>query len=375
MVSDKKNLFISYSNDIQNISSITSVIDKFFETDRSTSITTQTYAYEFSNNDPIIRESIIENVERADAVLLIISPKSAKSPWVLWELCMFQAKFAENPDEAYRKIVPILYHDDGTRLAGLRFLENLSVIDYTTEDSSAILQACERIRSALKDENSIEANAHLETSRYFFHVNKGERLKSQIKDSLQEVLQEPLREINNQIEKTTGALAATSSVLSPVHVSLMEKEARKQIWVVSRDFFNDLVNEDFKESIIANYDKGIEYSYFSDKPKKEVDEIRDQIYERFDLQKRIAASGKSGRKKIKKPRFYALGEQEDNQYRIIMPFDEMVLYDPNGGRGLTGYVELTFDRYPDRQTSFIDLPVSVIERQIAALASATPLTI
>jgi hypothetical protein len=45
----------------------------------------------------------------------------------------------------------------------------------------------------------------------------------------------------------------------------------------------------------------------------------------------------------------------------VMPFDEVVLYDPRNGRLASGYVQLTFDQHPTPQTVYIDLPKSTIE--------------
>jgi hypothetical protein len=308
-------------------------------------------------------KAMIEAVEKAEVLIVLISTASIESRWVQFELgiafdrLLRTQKAGEQSTDDRRgipsRVVPILISPVGELPAHMQFISTLRFIDLTSpiDGTRAFEQVVEVVDHELGTLTSHDQQ-FFRFNREFNMATNYSRVMEQMKLALGSVLQDPLKGIAARIDQLAKAAAATSSILSPAHVSLMEKDARNEIWIVSYDLYNDLYNEEFYPSIKENFRKGIKYIFFIE---------NDAMFE--DLLK-------SYKNKYGELKHDDRAEVADNSANFqfiplepgtVMPFDEVVLYDPRNGRLASGYVQLTFDQHPTPQTVYIDLPKSTIE--------------
>ncbi len=313
-------------------------------------------------------QAIYKSAEQADAMIILISKSSIRSPWVQFELNIavnrsIHSRDLEGTSQRRPVVLPVLLSEISDLPSVFSIISYLHIIDYTVDiDGVAPLDdIVQRLDNSLKMLATDEA-AYINTRKEFSLKSNYDRLSRQFTEMAEKALSKKFQDLADKIDDLRRASAANSSILSPTHVSLKERDARKEIWVVSSDLYNDLYEEEFHKSILANYRRGIRYIFF----------VEDQ--QRFkDLQRDYENK-------------YSRIESDDGQLLdnagnftfvllspgTIMPFDEVVLYDPRGGRAASGYVQLTFDQHPTRQTVYIDLPKSTIEHVVQRLVGKAP---
>lgn len=314
---------------------------------------------------------IRDSFERAQAVVVLISAASLNSPWVQFELNMALGRQmivgeddksdGENGEHLSpdMRLVPVLIEPVNRLPRNNVILQYLNVIDFTTglEASNTFTEIGIRVDELLGSIDEHETK-FLNVRRQFNLQTNYTRLFGQLGDVFSEIMEDKTSAFSDKLDAINRAFAASTSLLSPAHISIKERDATEAIWVVSADLYNDLHVPDFEESIIDNFRRGLKYVYFIEN----IDRF-EQMVSRFDsIYGRIDISGN--------------GKLEDNKQNYdfvplapgtVMPFDEVVIYDPKAGRITSSYVQITFDQHPNKQTVYIDLPLSATEKMVQKL--------
>jgi len=319
--------------------------------------------------------AIVDTFEQADAVIILISEDSIKSPWVQFELNIAlgnslekrreardssRRKVAIRHDSLYRggRVVPVLVSPVEHLPKQFWILRFLNVIDFTTafDGTLPLDQIALRVDEILDSVDAKEVE-FIDVRRQFVLHSNYNRLFSQLNELFAKTIEEKTHQFDEKLDAITRAFSASSSLLSPAHISIKERDAQQCIWVISSDLYNDLYLKEFQESIRQNYLRGLKYVYFLEglEGLKEKERAYRVLYDR------IEQKG---------------GEPFDNHNNFdfvplepgtLMPFDEVVIYDPEGGRLTSAYVQLTFDQHPHAQTVYIDLPMSKTQSVVEKL--------
>ncbi len=324
---------------------------------------------------------IRESFERAQAVVVLISAASLNSPWVQFELNMALGRqmIAQRDDPVApisdvdqetdgeegehlvpdMRLVPVLVEPVDRLPRNNVILQYLNVVDFTTalEASNTFTEIGIRVDELLGSIDESETK-FLNVRRQFNLQTNYTRLFGQLGDVFAEILQDKTSEFSDKLDAINRAFAASTSLLSPAHISIKERDATEAIWVVSADLYNDLHVPEFEESIIDNFRRGLHYVYFIENAER-----FDKMVERFDsIYGRIDLSG-NGKLEDNKPHYHFVPLAPGT----VMPFDEVVIYDPKAGRITSSYVQITFDQHPNKQTVYIDLPLSATEKMVQKL--------
>lgn len=318
--------------------------------------------------------SIIQSFEQADVTILLVSASSIRSPWVQFELniALNQSLTKDHPIESGSlqefsgglsekiRIVPVLVSPVQEMPKQFWIFEYLRPVDFTAADqgdypyaelADQIDQIFGIFDHGLRQQIDVRKRFDLSTNY--------QRLYEQIGQVLRDIVSEQTREFDEKLTSINRAFEASSSLLSPAHITIKETTAIEEIWVVSRDLYNDLRVKEFQESIRQNYLRGLDYVYF-------IEDV-----ERFEL---LEAQYKKMYGKLKDEEGKSIDNEENFKFirlspGTVMPFDEVVIFDPEAGRGTSAYVQLSFDQHPNEQSVYIDLPKSTSEAMVSKLAS------
>lgn len=110
-------------------------------------------------------------------------------------------------------------------------------------------------------------------------------------------------------------------------ISKKERVVKRDIWVLSKTLNNDLNDKEFQESVKSNLSRGKHYTYFI----PDTDIMTDRVNEYF----KIFGEWKDNYK------FYSFSPDK------VLPFDEVVVYDPEDSDSCWGYVQFPFSNMPD----------------------------
>ena len=161
-----------------------------------------------------------------------------------------------------------------------------------------------------------------------------------------QLLADSNRKLDNFFE-----LNNTSNVLlAPYTISHKEKATKAEVWVVSENLNNDLYDEPIIKSVQENMqDKKIKYRYFIRESK--------ETYLRQQLSQKISSD-------------------LQNKYQVIvlpeaalMPFEEMVIYDPENEELRWGYMQMTYEGSRSNQPVFILCPSQLVDESVELLKS------
>lgn len=318
--------------------------------------------------------SIINSVEKADVTIILISPTSIESPWVQFELnialnqsLLSKQDSMHNSDSSKVvtgefsrylaqsiRIIPVLIAPVEILPPQFWIFNYLECIDYTAaNDGTDTLRIISERIDELTGSSDRSDHLSIDVRKRFNLETNYNRLYHQVGGVLREIVSEQTKEFDEKLTSINRAFEASSSLLSPAHITIKETTATEAIWVVSRDMYNDLRLKDFQESIRQNYIRGLEYVYFIEDVKR-FDHLEKLYNELFDRLRDKSDPKKEGKKFPKSPRFKFIPLSPGT----VMPFDEVVIYDPEAGRGTSAYVQLSFDQHPSPQTVYIDLPKS-----------------
>lgn len=259
--------------------------------------------------EPLIRK-LTHEIERADFFIVVLSEASVSSDWVTLELDvgMLMELDLKNPG----KILPVKLKNCDTPgfLRGRKFADFRNTADYN-DSLNQLLQAMERSFDNRKKVTEIVK------SDVKFEV---EEIGKIIKTNIQKEIRPVIDEIGDVVREVLGYW----KLISPQYISMEERIAKRDIWVVTKNLNNDLDNENFRESVKLNLSLKKCYTYFipnTEYMKRRVDEYN-EIYREW-----------AGRYKF-----------AELSHDMLLPFDEIVIYDPHDPKHSWGYFQI---QYPD----------------------------
>lgn len=286
-----------------------------------------------SPGDQIV-EKVTRIIKSAAKLIILISPQSVRSAWVAFEL---NAALYQHLTKGGRSnVIPVLVEPVTELPSEFHIIDDLEYVPFTAADAEdialkAIFEAIVRNQPQPTTIHEDHTKARAAESRI---PEQYTRLKSALADTIKTEI-DPLLRLMRDIAQATSA---QSHILSPEYVSLTEANAISEIWVVTTHLYNDLYDPKISKSVSDNQKKGIKYIYFvetTDLLKQRQKEYIERFSENIGRFEFIEVSGD-----------------------IIMPFDEVVIYDANDDHVSWGYVQMTYGKYPvlDKQSVFLKLP-------------------
>jgi hypothetical protein len=251
-------------------------------------------------------------VNKADVLLILVSQHSLASEWVRFECLSFLARKKESPG---LELIPILIDDSGLP----SFLANYQVADFRVPD---------------KYLEKLEALARQISNRLLSPAEKinppalvgGPRASAELKRMEEMILNAVnmgMADLSKQVRDMLEVFQKQQYLLTTQAISLKEKTAVSEIWVVTTHLFNDTQDAEIRESVSSNLARGIYYKYF-------VDKCDPLIIRRIPEYEKLYAAHADNHAFIPLPT------------GLLMPFDELVLYDPIESNRIWGYAQINY---------------------------------
>jgi len=365
-----KRIAISYSSDDYDVAELVfRYLNSRLDSEKKKKYEVILDRISFGNADFV--STIVDSFQRADVVIILISNNSLKSPWVQFELNMalgrqivsdIEEEEVEDKGELLVpdvRIVPVLASPVDQIPKNNVVLQYLNMVDYTTsdEDMKPLDNIALRVDEILGIQDESETKFINVRRQFNLQTNKT-RMYKQLGEVFSGIIEKKTGAFSEKLDSINRAFAASTSLLSPAHISIKERDANEAIWVVSADLYNDLHLSEFEESIIQNYKRGLKYVYFIENAERFDEMVRryTEIYGKIDLDDNELPNDNTVNFD-----FVPLAPG------TVMPFDEVVIYDPKAGRITSSYVQITFDQHPNKQTVYIDLPLSATEKMVNKL--------
>ena len=253
--------------------------------------------------EPIDKE-IYETIKNVDFLIVILSKTSKKSDWVNFEM---NAGLATK--EARKEIVfiPVLIEEHEIK----EEVKPLSYIDFTKQKNYEI-----GLRKLIK------------------RILIGPKKFLMPEDKIINCIHEGMEKYMEKVDDLAERVKVQKHLMSPKHISRKERLVRNNIWVITKNLNNDLYDEDIRESVKANFIRGKRYTYFI----PNTPEMKDKRKKYEDMY--FNWEGYFD--------FILLPEE------AILPFAEIVIYDPDDYYNSWGYVQI---QYPgeERDSLFAEL--------------------
>lgn len=262
-----------------------------------------------------VEHAVRSLVNDADIMILLHSRHSFISEWVQFECVTFLARAKENPN---LHVVPILL-DDSTMPA---HLTRYAVSDFRVPDRYS-----ERLQRLAKD-----------LRHHYFHDSValpdsfpaptvgGPKTSAELRRMEEMILKAvsgPVDDFKQKLEELFEVFQKQQYLLTPKAISMKEALALTEIWVLTTHLYNDTKDPEFQAAVEGNLKRGINYKYF-------VDRRNPLIVRRLpEYEKRFA-------KFSERYEFITLPAG------LLMPFDELVLYDPLETGRIWGYAQMKY---------------------------------
>lgn len=143
------------------------------------------------------------------------------------------------------------------------------------------------------------------------------------------VVERAIAPIKSSIEDIVNAQRQQSWIMSTEMIAVMEVQAKSEIWVVTTHLWNDVNDDKIRDSVKRNMQRGICYRYF----------VRDSALMRTRIEEYTALYGTS-KPKTRNYKFIIIRDSN-----MLMPFDEVVIYDGLDDLKRWGYAEMTYKEH------------------------------
>lgn len=292
--------------------------------------------------DEIKSETFTKEIDKADGFIVLVSNSSIKSGWVKKEYNHAMKIKNRNKDFLF---IPILIEDieeKNLAIEKLPFdLENYKYADFRSPFS--FLKELDKLISKTLDDDiddnvlhklmyNLAIDPHLELMRF----NKI------IHHAVDDVFDKHISPMKSDINRMIKLTQANERIMTLEAIAEAEKNANDSIWVITTHLNNDVNDKEIRESVKENQDKGIEYTYFVPKESSLIKKRLKAYIDFFEIDNKAE----------QQYQFISMDENE-----AIMPFAEVVIYDPEDHMSLWGYVELNYnDRTTDKDSVFLRIP-------------------
>lgn len=250
-------------------------------------------------------------VNAADVLLIVVSRHSLISPWVQFECMGFLARVKENPS---LDVIPILLDDSPLP----EFLASYQFADFRLPEKYT-----EKLKDLANRVINRAARAATIVSLRGQGGPKPEAELRRLQEMIRAALDRPLDDFRDQLRSMFEVFEKQQHLLTPETISWKEEMAVSEIWVVTTHLYNDTHDPEIRKSVKANLKRGIDYRYFVDTSKK-------LINTRIEEYRRLYAEYQDRYEFIVLPS------------GLIMPFDELVLYDPRERNRIWGYAQMNY---------------------------------
>lgn len=262
-----------------------------------------------------LSDTFTTHIRNSDAFILFISKDSVKSYWVEYETSVAHKKLKNNKLHFLPVLLNEIPEGEHGRLSKM-LPENIKVGDFTFPGSfeTDFEKLIKSLREKLKIDN-LDSALEKEINMIARLVNSDlDRYKDIIDNVFSHRLDEKLRDIKERVEQMQQLSYLGEKVLTETRIADIEREAKYDIWVITTHMEND----DDDDLISENNSKGIKYTYLY--PDSAI--LRNKI-EKF---REMHDGGND---------FIPLKED------YILPFGELVIYDPYGAEDARGYIQLS----------------------------------
>ena len=370
-------IFISYSSeDAQLAKCIDCFLHKAFKNRLNTFLDVKVSTGDLWHNE------ISERLDRSEIFILLVSNESMGSINVAREVAVVATKCLRNKNnelqwtthkkfssESYEKesilFLPIILEEINDIYACIK--QNVQWQDFRNpydlyEQLEKLAHSIENYleRDKVSKPNSARPKSNKQKQHHLYsdafseiplELRNNDHRKAQfvskvLHNSTIQLLAESNRKLNNffDINNTSNVL------LAPYTISHREKATKSEVWVVSENLNNDLYDEPISKSVQENMrEKKVLYHYFVRDNKK--------AHLNQQLSKNIPAELR-------------------NQYKIttlpnetLMPFEELVVYDPGNEELRWGYMQMTYESSRSNQPVFMLCPSQLVDESIQLLRS------
>ncbi|MDP8240666.1 MAG: toll/interleukin-1 receptor domain-containing protein [Candidatus Hatepunaea meridiana] len=327
-VSSNKKIFISYST-FDN--EFVEKLDQSLSTDKSLTVIRDERLIKAGNKiDPL---NLYKGIDGSDIFLLVLSNSSLQSGWVKIEYDYALKKIETSKDFLF---IPLLIEDIDDEVKMPFPINAIKHIDFRNpfsfiRDFDKLLFG---IYGISEENQQIEEEKYQQIREVVYNLSfdpniEVTRLQRILENSLEKILPQYLKPINENIDLLTKLSHASERIMTLEAIAEKEKSVSDSVWIVSSNLNNDVLNDKIKESVKKNQKAGIRYTYFV----LNTPPIKKRIAEYKEIYDSIFKDRKNDK--------YCFIEMKDDE--IVMPFEEIAIYDPDDYSNTSGYVLINFD--------------------------------
>lgn len=291
----------------------------------------------------IEEEIFTKKMDECDGYIFIVSNSSIKSEWVSKEYQHAMKTIETNKDFM---IIPILIEDLNKNYTS-EIKVNFNLNQYKYSDFRSHFSFLSEIDNLIK--NSLCPNIDPISLQELIYKNsitpniENLRFKKIMDYALNDAFNKHISPMQQDINRMIKLQQANEKIMTIEAIAEKEKTANDNVWIISTHLNNDINDIDIKKSVKVNQTKNpnIKYTYFVPKNSVLIDK-RIEAYRNFHLKEN---EGKTYE-------FIKIDKDE-----AIMPFSELVIYDPDDYTTVWGYVELNYnDVVNDKNSVFLKMP-------------------
>ncbi|QMU63986.1 MAG: TIR domain-containing protein [Flavobacteriaceae bacterium] len=277
------------------------------------------------DGDKIVPDLFYRRINQCDVFLLILSNNSMVSEWVKYEYVIELNKTIN--EEEKKVFIPILIEDLTNEVKSMVSVDirKHKYADFRSPQSF-LKQMDKLLKSIFITDEKISLKYKEKIQRLIYNLSidpniEVVRLKNIVQHALEENLIQHFKPMRRDVNMLRKLSQASERIMTLEAIAEAEKTANDSIWVISTHLNNDVYDKEIQESIKENLEKPIEYKYFVPDTKLIRTRIEEytKIYQKANEQKNI------------EERFVFLDE-----YNTIMPFAEVVIYDPQDHMSIGG---------------------------------------
>lgn len=254
------------------------------------------------NPGGFIEKEIIEAIKGVDFLVAVLSKSSKNSDWVNFEVN-----------------VALLQQDTG---------KDIGFIPVLIEGYEIQKQFKKRLYIDFRDPKNQEARLRKLIKAILSGPERGMR----VDENIRKCIQTEIVKFTERVDDYAERIKVYRHLMTSKQISRKERIVRYEIWVITKNLENDLHDHDICESVKINLSSGKRYTYFVPETRRMEQKIKDY--------NRIFGEWNE---------YYDFVKLPGN---MILPFVEIVIYDPNEEYCRWGYLQI---QYPDKENLFAEL--------------------
>ncbi|MDW3191644.1 MAG: toll/interleukin-1 receptor domain-containing protein [Cytophagales bacterium] len=305
------------------------------------------------STNSISRDRLQHEMSDISVLILLVSKDSLSSEW-------FRVEFSVAIDQMWERQIYLMpvYLEDIVGQSYPTFFNYFEFVDARV-NSDFEYTARKAIDLACREEGP-PLPADFFKGKHNLHSYQGTSTEASNKkmlevydDRLTKLIDSTMSGVEKRLSEVINAIAAKEHVLSPITIKFREQTVHKHVWVLTRFLYNDLNVEEIIDGVNANLKESRKYVYFIPKAS---DLAIDRAREYAEL---------PGKKEFEG--LYKFIEIDED---LVMPFEELVIYDPMESPRTWGYVQYSFQNDNQVEDLFLRLDKSLLTELVAKLKSS-----